>query len=506
MKKYNKIISIGIFVFITIIASCTPVIASDWMTFLKDNSNTGVTADEAPITTPENSVSWAKKVGYANTAPMVVGNNIYVASKQNVLAIDKITGDTIWQSDMHNLDIIGNPAYGNNKIFIPTSSGYIYTFDATTGEELWNISVGKSRYLLSPIKYEDNKIYFADSTDWSGSDGTYYCYDETGNQIWAYSSTASGSTGYYFAGAALINDYIVFGNSNGNLTSLYKINGTTVDEADIRTIWGDSDACFIRSSMTYSENNKRLYFTSTESGMEPEKGYCSAIGFNPSTGTFDTSDTVRAYIGPTTSTPVIFNNRVYVGNATTWGSATGTVFCLDGTDLSKIWTFTPEGDAKFQSSAAISTRYVDTDGSVYIYFTSNTADGSLYCLKDYEGNTNPIHRYTYLPSSTMQQFTLGSPVISDGRVYYTNNEVVGNGGYLFSLATAESLDPDTVDWNPWNDPDSEGMPDGTYITLTEVIDAYNCFRNGKPAPITGASIDLTKVIDMYNNFRYSTSM
>ncbi|MCM1987057.1 PQQ-binding-like beta-propeller repeat protein [Methanococcoides seepicolus] len=506
MRNNSKAISIGLFVLITIFASCTPVVASDWSTFLKDNSNTGITADEAPITAPEISVTWATKVGYANTAPMIVGNTIYVASKQNVLAIDKVTGDIIWQSDMHNLDIIGNPTYGNNKIFVPTSTGYLFTFNATTGAELWDISVGNTRYLLSPIKYEDNRIYFADSTDWGGSNGTFYCYDENGNQIWTYTSTSSGNIGYYFAGAALIDDYIVFGNSNGNLTSLYTINGTTVDEMDIKTIWGDYDACFMRSSISYSEDNGRLYFTSTESGMTATKGYCFAVGFDPSTGTFNTSDKARAYIGATTSTPVIFNNRVYVGNATTWGSATGTVFCLDGTNLSKIWTFTPEGDAKFQSSAAISTRYVDTDGSVYIYFTSNTADGSLYCLKDYEGNTNPIHRYTYVPSSTMQQFTLGSPIISDGRVYYTNNEVTGNGGYLFSLATAESLDPDTLDWNPWNDPDSEGLPDGTYITLTEVIDAYNCFRNGTPAPETGASINLTKVIDMYNAFRNGTPM
>ncbi|NPE28732.1 PQQ-binding-like beta-propeller repeat protein [Methanococcoides sp. SA1] len=507
MNLDSKTIIMGIMVLFMLFAFCTPASASDWNTYLKNNHNNGITDDESPITAPESSVTWATKVGYTNTAPLVVENVVYVASKQGVYAIDKITGDVIWQSSMQNVDVIGNPTYGNNKIFVPTTSnGLLFAFDATTGNELWNISVGGTKYLLSPVKYDDGKIYFGDSVGWSGSDGTFYCYDENGNQLWSYASSTIDNSGYYFAGAALVNEYIVFGNSDGELVSLYKDNGTLVDSLDIISTWGDPDTKFVRSSITYSEEANRLYFTSSESGMAAEKGYCFAVGFGSISGMFDVSDKARAYIGATTSTPVIYNDRIYVGNATTWGAANGAIFCLDGDDLSNIWTFIPEGDAKFQSSAAISTKYVETDGSVYIYFISNTVDGSLYCLRDHADNFESIYRYSYTPISAMQQYTLGSASISNGRIYYANNEVAGNGGYLFSLATSESLDPDTVDWNPWNDLDSDGMPDGSYITISEVVEAYNCFKDGNSAPETGMAVSISMVIDIYNGFSSGISI
>ncbi|MCM1987049.1 hypothetical protein [Methanococcoides seepicolus] len=56
------------------------------------------------------------------------------------------------------------------------------------------------------------------------------------------------------------------------------------------------------------------------------------------------------------------------------------------------------------------------------------------------------------------------------------------------------------DWNPWNDWDSEGTPNGRYITLSEVIEANNCFFNGTPAPHTDAQITISMFIDLYNAY------
>jgi hypothetical protein len=62
------------------------------------------------------------------------------------------------------------------------------------------------------------------------------------------------------------------------------------------------------------------------------------------------------------------------------------------------------------------------------------------------------------------------------------------------------------DWNPWNDLDSAGHPDGSYITIGEVIDAYNCWRSTTPAPLTGATVSIDKVIDLYNAWRFTYPM
>ena len=62
------------------------------------------------------------------------------------------------------------------------------------------------------------------------------------------------------------------------------------------------------------------------------------------------------------------------------------------------------------------------------------------------------------------------------------------------------------DWNPWNDWDSEGSPDGRYITSGEVIAAYNCVRYSTPAPRTGAQVETEQVTEMYDAWRFNNPM
>jgi hypothetical protein len=76
--------------------------------------------------------------------------------------------------------------------------------------------------------------------------------------------------------------------------------------------------------------------------------------------------------------------------------------------------------------------------------------------------------------------------------------------YIYNVSGDSSLLVN--DWNPWNDPDSAGYPDGSYITIGEVIDAYNCWRSTTPAPLTGANVSIDKVIDLYNAWRFSNPM
>ncbi|WP_321431274.1 NosD domain-containing protein [uncultured Methanolobus sp.] len=56
------------------------------------------------------------------------------------------------------------------------------------------------------------------------------------------------------------------------------------------------------------------------------------------------------------------------------------------------------------------------------------------------------------------------------------------------------------DWNPWNDFDSAGSPDGRYITIDEYNEAYTCHVNNTPAPKTGATIDIGRVIALYTAY------
>ncbi|MEL4306249.1 PGF-pre-PGF domain-containing protein [Methanococcoides sp. LMO-2] len=414
-RKIRILSSILIFILILPSMACA---ASNWYQFQMDEVNSGVTGDQSPISAPwdEDYMSWEKQLPSGiDCTPIVVDELVYVATADNtVFAIDKETGETEWESTSSGSGfLVSNLAYGNGMIFVPTMNGYIYAFDADDGDEEWNVKVS-DKQLNTPVKYYNKKIYFGDcSVSGAGStssDGTYYCYDDDGNLIWSRPSTTN--TGYYWAGAAIKEDYLIYGDDGSNLVSVNKNTGDTIDEIDISSVFG-FDVNEIRSSILYNDN--RVYFTS-------KSGHCYAIGFDTNTGMFDTSDKESTSIGYTTSTPAIYKGRIYVGNIN--GLA-----CLKASDLSKVWDYSANGEVK--SSPSISDHYDAGDGEIYIYFTTNAEKGKVYCVKDYADNTNPEKQWSY-GDSDKTAWSLAGVAISDGWVYYGTDS-----NYLFGMTNKE---------------------------------------------------------------------
>ena len=83
-------------------------------------------------------------------------------------------------------------------------------------------------------------------------------------------------------------DYLIYGDDRSHLTSVEKDTGNTIDELDVSSVFGVA-ANEIRSSIVY--NSDRLYFTS-------KGGYCFALGFNDSSGKFDTMDSFQRIYRP----------------------------------------------------------------------------------------------------------------------------------------------------------------------------------------------------------------
>ncbi|KAF5437845.1 Outer membrane protein assembly factor, partial [Candidatus Methanophagaceae archaeon] len=392
-----------------------PAAATDWSEFQKDNYNTGLTSDKAPITNPYgNGISWERSFafsGYAgfDEAPVVVGDTVYVVGADNkVRAMNKTDGSVKWETPTSGGGfLLGNMGAGNGMIFVPTVDGKIFGINDANGVVEW--SATESGQMNTPVVYDDHKIYFG---DWDGNK-TYYCYSDTGTEIWQ--RTSESGSGYYWAGAATIGDYLVYGDDAGHLTSVYKANGTTVAEIDVSTVFGVT-AKEIRSSICYVEDLDRIYFTS--------KGdYIYALGMN-NDGTFDTTDKYHADIGYSTSTPAVYNNKVYVGAGGMYGGGSG-VSCLDADLTDEDWHFAA---GAVQSSPAITTAYDDGDGEVYIYFTTNAAAGKVYCVDE-----SGVEQWSW-GESGKTDWTLCGVAISDGWIFYgTDNK------YVFGFATTESL-------------------------------------------------------------------
>jgi outer membrane protein assembly factor BamB len=463
MNKINIIKTVTVLTVVTLALTLT-IAASDWSQFQKDDVSIGRTADSAPITAPDGTISWASHTAHGgwtgiDTVPVVGDGKVYVVAYNGNVYAKYLNGTQAWTNTTIGGDgyfELATPAYNDGVLYVALSKGNastqtgIHALHTDNGTVKWsNASIGDQQ-TNTPVTYYDGLIFFGtvNMTSVNNSDkGYYYCYyANNGTQKWVRNNNNTGG-GYYWAGAAVIGDYLVYGDDGGYLTSVYWCNKTDVDELHV----GSGK---IRSSIAWnvsaSDSNYGHIFFTNRSGNRVTR-----IGFDKSTGEFNSSDWWAHDIGYTTSTPVVYKGRVYVGSS-------GGLYCLDESDGSEDWSFTPNGGV--QSSPVISTWYDNgTNNEIYIYFTTNCASGKLYCLKDYSGNTAAREQWNYLPSGDNAGYTLQGAAISGGWVFFGNDK-----GYLFGLSNWTRYDFDVrAGTDKWafkdevsdNPPDGNGVPD-----------------------------------------------
>ncbi len=462
MNRINIIKTVAVLMMVTIALTLTTT-ASDWSQFQKDEVNIGRTADSAPITNASgSSASWSHytNAGYVGieTAPIVVGDYVYVLTSNTTNASlykyykNGTTAGGNWPVTVGPGNFQNScPAYGEGTVFvINTGSGSnpqpdLYAINASTGNRTWGVNVTESTGIQfsTPITYyKDNNdqgwLFFA-SVNMSSQDpvnlsddGTYYCYyANNGTQAWSRNTNSGG--GYYWAGAAVIGDYLVYGDDKDNLTSVYWCNGTDVDELNVTTLSYAQDTTVrqIRSSVTWNATNNtygHLFFTDKLPG---QGGNLWKVGFDNSTGEFDTSvgsGWCNDTLGYSTSTPAVYKGRVYAGNSS--GFSQGGLHCFYEGNGTRAWETSSIGPV--QSSPAISTWYDNsTNGEIYIYVTTNSDTGGLYCI---DKNGAEVWHNTSLGNN---KYCLGGAAISGGWVFYGND-----GGYLHGLSNWTRYDFD----------------------------------------------------------------
>ena len=398
-------------------------IASDWQQFQKDEIATGWATDNAPVSDPE--LAWwnhtsGTGMGGIDVTPIVADGAVYVLDYKGYLwSFNATTGAENWHTKCNAADgtfELSVPAYYGGIVYVAASSGSegngagrvnaIYANNGTIREYAY---YGLSGFQLNtPVRYADGKIYFG---NWKGGahhtedNGTYYCVDasDVTNEIWH--RTAPYVTGYYWAGAAIVGDYLIYGDDRANVTCLNKDTGAFVDYINVSEICSVTPVEELRSSITWNESTGRIYFTGKK--PSPVSGHAYSVGFNAATG--DLGDTCEwvTDIGYSTSTPAVYNGRVYVCIGGMYGDSG--VQCLNEADGTIRYSI---DKGATQASPAVSV----VDGHVYIYFTTNVDNGSAYCVED--TGTALVERWEWNPPYPDDQFILQGMAISDGMVYF----------------------------------------------------------------------------------------
>lgn len=136
------------------------------------------------------------------TQPIAVDGIIYMSSGMSIVrAVDALTGKELWVHDPRVADVGGTKlvqgwgnrgiAYWNDKVFTGTIDGRLIAVDAKTGKLAWSVQTtlpGDGRYITGAPRVINGRVVIghggADSSDVRGYVTTYDA--ETGKQLWRF--------------------------------------------------------------------------------------------------------------------------------------------------------------------------------------------------------------------------------------------------------------------------------------------------------------------------------
>ncbi len=429
-------------------------VSSQWPSFRGNDENNGVVSFKTPVKRDEAVLSWATKIGngydkrVAASCPILItqgdADYLVVSGGDILYKVDALTGKTVAQKKMSGEPsyAIIPPTYGGGMLFVALDGGKVEAFDAATLESLWLYTDPLGGQSNCPITYDDQGYIYVGFWESETAEANLVCLsvtdedparaDETKLARWTY--TAKG--GYYWAGAYVNAKYVMVGTDDGEsgyssrtgkLLVLDKITGALVDA---KTGYAGD----IRSSITYVDG--RIYFTSKGGYL-----YSEVVGED---GKIDAAQSKAVPLGGmSTSTPVIYQGRAYVG------VSGGSQFAQYGghnitvVDL-KNWktAYSVETKGYPQTSGLLTTGY--NDGYVYVYFIDNYTPGTLRVLKDKPGqmsaelenlDTEDGHTVAYplfTPAGAHSAYAICSPIADRyGTLYFKNDS-----GYLMALTSA----------------------------------------------------------------------
>lgn len=505
-----------------------PDLESAWPDFRGNPDNNGITTSPVPTDPDNTALHWAARIGGGWSAgaagvPILVGDYLVSSSGTKILMVDTVTGQEVALGNMVATATfaIAPPLYAQGMIFVSLAGGTIQAFNATPQpdsdgdglldiESLW-VYVDKSEpgglggQSNAPLSYHSGYVY---TGYWNSETGAarWVCVtaqDEDPSQpneykyaTWTYEQKG----GFYWAGAVVKDNFMLVGTDDGatgwnsktsRLVSLDPLTGKEIDS--IEKLNGD-----IRSAIAYDTQTDRYYFTS-------KGGTFYSVALNAD-GTFKKHELKHLDLGGmSTSTPVIYNGRAYVGvaadytsNFTKWGNSIAVI------DI-ESWSVAYKANSKGypQTSGLETTAYEAEDGYTYVYFIENVHPGAIRYIKDKPGITHVIDGYDevvntgtetivypdcapilFNPQGEQGSVALCSPIVdSYGTMYFKNDS-----GYMMAVgATLERIEvttpPDKVVYTEGEVFDPTGMEViGSYSNgITRDISSYVACFDGKLA-------------------------
>ena len=442
---------------------------TEWPNFRGTDSNNGITNAKTPISAADGMLYWASPLGKgwdngAVSSPILVDDCLVVYAGSKIYRVSKATGKVEAEGNMAGTSsfAINGPTYANGILLVGLSNGRIQAFNAKTLESLWLYTDPMGGQPNCPITVLGDYAY---TGFWNGEalGGSFVCVsltdeDPTSTTEAKYATWRHEQDGgFYWAGAYACDDFIMVGTDDGDAlrSYLYLFDPLTGEVLDSRSGF-DSD---IRSTICYDSVTKAYYFTSKggtfyRAKVEAQNGsyaITACDGLKLDNGSDD-----PALPPMSTSTPVVYNGRAYIGV-----SGTGQFTQYSGHNITVIdlenWEIAYKVPTQGypQTSGLLTTAYEQKNGYVYVYFFDNYTPGTLRVLRDKPEQTAVDYRtkesfsgrsyYTpyavFTPYDKQAQYAICSPIVdSDGTIYFKNDS-----GYLMAFGrSVEKIEVTTM--------------------------------------------------------------
>ena len=485
-------------------------------------TNNGITTAPVPISADGSVFYWANKLGdgfdaNAVGSPILVGDYLITYSGSTIFKIDTVSGAVVKTGKMHHESSfsITPPTYYDGMIFVALADGYVQAFDAETLESLWIYKDKKGGQPNSPITVRDGYLY---TGFWIGEqyDANFVCLSVTDEdpargdeeKIAAWYHTSLG--GFYWAGAYVGQDYLLVGTDDGY--SAYDHETSSLLMLDPKTgavldSWDNLNAD-IRCTVVYDTVTDAYYFTS-------KGGTFYSVQVQDGKLTNKWRVNLSNKVGGTpmsTSSPVIYNDRAYVGvsGAGQFSNYSGhNITVIDLTDQAVAYSVETKGYP--QTSGLLTTAYEEKSGFVYVYFFDNATPGMLRMLRDKnDQETASIHTVTngknmayelFTPTGAQAQYAICSPIVDRyGTMYFKNDSahLMAMGSTIEKLEITQS--PKKLSYQAGERFDPTGMAvTATYTNgMTRDVTGYVAW-NTDPLSAGDTTITITFPHVMYQN-------